>query len=291
MDFSYLTIKLSKGLELKFQLLDNPITHLWLERMLQRDRYPLDHPDRFYGFDSMEIEIDRATQMIQHCVDTINSHQLIITRPSVDIHDQDYLNYLHSIFEQYHGLLDQQNHEYWNTAPDSVKRALAELNLSVHRCESMTKSNYQRFVCTWFGLPKTETLPMNLMQQYGTLDPEFGSVCLNYVEIGKTLEDLTLDNDTYISDQAFLPFNHYSADFVVKFYEESAEQVTQRLEKMQHYYRSHLDFFIERGYESFQDVRLMPYRWKVAQLIETQPRAQLIDIIQQQQYITQVDLT
>ena len=233
MDVNYLTIELSDGLELRFQLLDNPITYLWLERMSQRDQYALDHPSRFYGFDSAEKEIDRAIQMIQQCISTINSYQLTITKPFTSIFNQDYLNYLHNIFERYHGSLDQQEHEYWNNAPASVRQALAELNLIVHRCESVTRLNRPRFVCTWFGLPKTETLTTNLMHQCGTLNPPFGAVCLNYVEIGKTLEDLTLDDDKYISDSAFLPFNHYSADFVVRFYEDSANLVAKRLEKMQ----------------------------------------------------------
>jgi hypothetical protein len=130
-----------------------------------------------------------------------------------------------------------------------------------------------------------------MMHQYGTLNPPFGSVCLNYVEIGKTLEDLAQDNDKYISDEAFLPFHHYSADFVARFYEDSSNQVAERLEKMQQYYTAHQEFFCEKGYEYFPNARLLPYRFPVAQLIETQPRAQLLETIQTQQLITRVSLT
>lgn len=291
MDVNYLTVKLSDDLELRFQLLDNPITQLWLERMDHRLQYPLDHPLRFYGFDSKEVEIDRAIQLVHQCIGTINSYQSTITRPFTSIFDQDYLNYLHNIFERYHGLLDQQDHEYWNNAPVSVQQALAELNLIVHRCEAVTGHNRPRFVCTWFGLPKTKTLTTTLMHQCGTLNPPFGSVCLNYVEIGKTLEDLTADNDKYISDDAFLPFNHYSADFVARFYEDTTDQVAERLEKMQQYYMTNQEFFVERGYRSFSNARLLPYRFPVAQLIETQPRSKLLETIQQHQFITQVSLT
>jgi len=291
MDLNYLTVELSAGLELQFQLLDNPLTRLWLERMALRDQYPLDHPSRFYGFNSKETEIARATEMIQQCIATINSHQFTIDRPFTNIFDQDYLNYLHNIFERYHGLLDKQDHEYWNTAPKIVQQALAELNIAVHRCESVIKTNRPRFVCTWFGLPKTETVTRDMMHQYGTLNPPFGSVCLNYVEIGKTLEDLAQDNDKYISDEAFLPFNHYSADFVVRLYEDSSEMVATRLEKMQQYYTVHQEFFYERGYHDFSNAQLLPYRFPVAQLIETQPRTQLFETIQTQQLITRVSLT
>ena len=290
MDLNYLTVELSGGLELQFQLLDNPLTRLWLERMALRDQYSLDHPSRFYGFDSKETEIDRATEMIQQCITTINAHQFTIDRPFTNIFDQDYLNYLHNIFERYHGLLDKQDHEYWNTAPESVQQALAKLNIAVHRCETVTRSNRPRFVCTWFGLPKTQTVTSDMMHQYGTLNPPFGSVCLNYVEIGKTLEDLAMDDDKYISDEAFLPFNHYSADFVARFYEDSSNQVAERLEKMQQYYTAHQEFFCEKGYKYFPNAKLLPYRFPVAHLIETQPRTQLLEIIQTQQRITRVSL-
>jgi hypothetical protein len=129
------------------------------------------------------------------------------------------------------------------------------------------------------------------MHQYGTLNPPFGSVCINYAEIGKTLEDLTVDDDKYISDSAFLPFNHYSADFVVRFYEDSVNQVAERLEQMQQYYTTHQDFFHTRGYKYFPNTRLLPYRFPVAQLIETQPRPLLLETIQRQQLITRVSLT
>jgi hypothetical protein len=112
---------------LKFQVLDTPIAKLWLERMNARGEYPLDDPKRFYGFSSREEEIVKAEIFLQHNIETINQYCVIISRP-INIHDQDYLNYLHNIFEVYHGLLDQQ-HDFWKTAPDNVRQALCNLNI------------------------------------------------------------------------------------------------------------------------------------------------------------------
>jgi hypothetical protein len=123
------------------------------------------------------------------------------------VHDQDTLNYLHNIFERYHGLLYQQNSEFWMSAPDRVRTALADLNLAVHRCETAQSAQNTRLVCTWYGQPKQYTMPLTMQQQYGTTNPPWGSVCLNYCEIGKTLEDLARDNDCYIGDDAFRPFS------------------------------------------------------------------------------------
>lgn len=286
-----LCIELSEKLNLRFRLLDSPLTEVWLERMNQRNQYPLDHPDRFYGFNSLDDEIARATQMMTECINTINSYQHIITRSFTSVYDQDSLNYFHNIFEKYHGLLDQQNTEYWKNAPENVRQALAELNLAVHRCDSislMTKESKPRFVCTWFGLPKTKTLPVGIMKNHGTLIPKFGTVYLNYVEIGKTLSDLTHDNDNYIADDAFKPFDFYSADFVVRFYTENEQHVQNKLDEMKKYFDTHLDFFQSRGYNTFDHEKLQPLHLPVAELIETMPRDQLLKEIQKQQYVNKV---
>jgi hypothetical protein len=274
-------------LTLQFKILDNPLSQLWMERMSVRDQYPLDDPARFYGFNSQEEEETRALKMIQASIDTINNYSPIITRPITSINDQDTLNYLHSIFERYHGLLDCQDQEFFVNAPQEVKQALADLNINVHRCEATARGNRPRFVCTWYGLPKTKTLPDNLLQ-YGTLNPKFGSVCLNYCEIGKTLEDLTQDKDNYIGDEAFKPFNLYSADFNVRMHEETALYTADKIMRMRDYYLKHRNFFYNRGYTTYQDSRLLPLRFPVAELIETMPREQLLKEIQQRQLVTKV---
>ena len=284
----YLHIDLGADYTLDFEIHNTPLADLWLERMRLRDPYPIDHPDRFYGFDSQEQEIARAEKMILNCIATINSYQPIIEREFTTVHDQDCLNYLHNIFERYHGLLNQQKTLWWFRAPQSVKKALAELNLAVHRCETSSRFVRPRFVCTWYGVPKNVTLSEEVMKQCGDINPPFGSVCLNYVEIGKTLFELMLDKDVYIGDEAFQPFSHYNPDFVVKFFEYSPEEVDNMLQNMQQYYQEHRDFFAERGYQHFDHVKLQPLQFPVARIIETVPREQLIKHIQQRQLVTRV---
>lgn len=276
-------------LKLQFEILDNPLTQLWLERMSVRDQYPLDDPYRFYGFDSQDIAESKALAQIQLTCAEINKWNPIIDRDITSVQDQDTLNYLHNIFERYHGLLDKiPTHPIYGEFPHKIRQHLADLNVDVHRCEAVARGNRPRFVCTWYGLPKTKTLPVGIMKEYGTLNPKFGSVCINYAEIGKTLEDLTQDNDNYIGDDAFRPFNHYTADFNVRLHEETVAYASEKLVRMQAYYKQHQDFFFERGYTTFQDPRMLPLRFPVAQLIETMSREQLLAEIQQRQSITQV---
>lgn len=283
-----LCIELS-DLTLTFDVLNTPLAELWIQRMKLRTLYPLDHSDRFYGFDPQEAEEVRAITMIQNNIDVINNYCPVITRQLTSVYDQDTLNYLHNVFERYHGLLDQQDTEFFVNAPIAVKQALADLNINVHRCEAVTRGNRPRFVCTWYGMPKTETLSDEMLK-YGTLNPKFGSVCLNYCEIGKTLEDLTQDRDNYISDEAFKPFNYYSADFNVRLHEETVAYAAEKLTRMKEYYLQHQNFFYDHGFPSFQDSRLLPLRFPVAQLIESMPREQLLQEIQKRQFITGVEL-
>lgn len=270
---------------LKFQIRDTPVAQLWVERMQARGDYPLDHPDRFYGFGTLAQEQNRAVEYIQKCIATINAHQLLIHRPFE--YTQDCLNYLHNIFEQHHGLLDQQDSDYWLGAPDSVRRALAELNLAVHRCESVATGANPRFVCTWYGMPKTQQLSLELQEQYTVSRVEFGTVYLNYCEIGKTVEDLANDNDKYIGDDAFRPFNHYSADFNVQFQD---QDLMDRYGKIQKYIDQHSDFFVARGITSVYNTQARPIRLPVADLVYNGNQEQILAQIAQRQWVQQATI-
>jgi hypothetical protein len=131
-------------------------------------------------------------------------------------------------------------------------------------------------------------LSEEVMQAHGTLQPAFGSVSINYTEIGKTLFELALDQDKYISDAAFKPFAHYAPDFVVNFYETTQHMVDKRFDLMKPYYQVHRDFFDSHGYPEFDHVKLLPLWFPVAQLIERVPRDQLFEDIRQRQFVTKV---
>lgn len=281
----YLIIVFNHVLELRFKILSTPVTKLWIEKMNQRHQWPLDDPKRFYGFNDSAAERNKAEQDLRYCIDTINGHDTIIQREFTSIDDQDLLNYLHNIFERYHGLLDRQDTEWWKSAPTVVRQALADLNIAVHRAESVSRTNYPRFVCTWFGMPKREKFSQEEIESSGQLDYEFGGVYVNYVEIGKTLEDLSIDDDRWIGDDAFKPFLHYSADFNVRFYDEAAD-----LDRASSYYQQHRDFFQVQGIDSINDYRVMPYRFKVADLDSDLPRNEVLSRICENQLITDIYL-
>jgi len=223
---------------LTYRLCDNPVVPRWVERVQAAQQYPIDDPKRFYGFDDVDTATARAIAGINQCVDTINSHQHIVDRKLTDINDQDTLNYLHHIFEIYHGLLGQQTHRFYLTAKPHVRKALSDLNIAVHRCESVIKQRPPSHIVTYFGLPKEKLLlDTDYAHTVKTWTP--GTVFLNYVEIGKPLEDLADDQDEYIDDGAFQPFRHYSADFVVTFGTRSSRQALDKSAKILAYYQKH----------------------------------------------------
>ena len=281
----HLLIHLSQGLTLQFQIRTTPLAELWVERMQARGSYPLDHPDRFYGFGSQLEERIRAEIMIQQCITTINQHTPIIER-GFDW-SQDCLNYLHNIFERYHGLLDQQTSEYWQTAPVQARQALAELNLAVHRCETVLQGSQPRFVCTWFGMPKIKKLNPDQLAQYGETQIQFGTVYLNYCEIGKTVEDLAHDNDKYIGEHAFRPFGYYSADFYVAFFN---HDLSFKLLGMQQYIEQHRDFFLAHHITNVYNARAQPLRFPVADLKYTGDTKELLTQIARQQQVLEVNI-
>jgi hypothetical protein len=280
-----ITLGQQDPLILEFQIRNTPIADLWVERMQNRLQWPLDHPDRFYGFGSLEQEKTKAHEYILQCIKVINDHDTLIHRPFD--WSQDCLNYLHNIFEIHHGLLDQQTSDYWMSAPDAVRRALAELNLAVHRCETAMQPPMPRFVCTWYGMPKTKQLDEDLQRSYGDSQINFGTVYLNYCEIGKTVEDLEQDNDRYIADEAFRPFSHYSADFNVQFHK---LDLSNKHSRIQHYIDQHREFFVAKNITSVYNIHAQPLRFPVADLIYSGDQQQLINEIAQRQWVSNVEL-
>lgn len=281
-----ITLGQQDTLTLDFALRNTPVANLWSERMHDRLSWSLDNPDRFYGFGTLEQEQQRAEQYIKQCIDTINEHSPLIDRQFE--WTQDCLNYLHNIFEIHHGLLDQQTSDYWQSAPNTVKRALAELNLAVHRCETAMQPPRPRFVCTWFGMPKTHRLDPELQSVYGDWQIKFGTVYLNYCEIGKTVEDLANDNDKYIADEAFRPFSHYSADFNVQFHN---YDLSTKYGRIQRYIDQHQDFFVAKNITSVYNIQAQPLRFPVADLVYSGDREQLVKEIAKRQWVSNVELT
>ena len=295
MDFKHLYIKYcnpSNSLDtftLQYRLRDNPVVPKWCERVESAQaKYTIDDPKRFYGFGKIKEQTADAIARINSCIKQINSFNPVIDRELKTVDDQDTLNYLHHIFEVYHGPLDQQTHELWQRAPIEVRRALADLNILVHRCESVQRKALPRHVVTYYGLPKDQLLDHS---DYSVFEDtvKFGTVYLNYAEIGKTLDDLTIDNDQYIFESGFQPFRHYSADFNVKFWNDSPRQVELNRVKIKQYYDTNRDFFKQQQLE-WGHPYLTSGSVPLADLVYTGSQQQLLKDLESHQSVTEVIL-
>jgi hypothetical protein len=266
---------LQDELVVKYNLRNTPITKKWIERVIaaQQLSYVIDDPKRFYGFDSLENLQSAALKTINDLIVTLNQYTQIDYQLT-SVHDQDTLNRLHHVFESEHGLLDAKSTD------NRFKEHLCNLNLCVHRCESIARGAHPRHVVTYFGLPKTQTLSED---DYNYFESQitFGTVYINYAEIGKTLHDLMLDNDNYIDPAAFQPFTHYSADFVVKFWNDENADLH---DKLAHYYDQNKDFFQSLGH-SWLDLKRSVGSIPVADLDYT---GDILVDLQQRQFVKAV---
>ena len=57
------------------------------------------------------------------------------------------------------------------------------------------------------------------------------------MEIGKTLQDMAIDDDDHIGEEAYKPFRHYASDFVIRYWEASVESIN----KFRKIYKAHYD--------------------------------------------------
>ena len=217
-------------LTLTYNINDTSIAQRWAKLLAESvEKYSIDDPERLYGFDTETLERQRAIDAINKCVDTINDYKPgFVERRMTSELIQDDLNYLHHIFEVYHGMLNDP-HEFYLAAPTEVQQALGQLNIEVHRCEAMAEGSDRkllpRHVVTYYDQPRGPEYRQleDADYEHFTDFYEFGTVYLLYVEIGKTLQDLAFDNDQHIGDDAYKPFRNYASDFVIRYFSTSHE--------------------------------------------------------------------
>lgn len=275
---------------LQFKLKDHEVAQKWANLVtIANKKYSIDDPGRFYGFYDRAESVERALKKINHTIDIINDFEPIIDRHLQDIMDQDTLNYLHHIFETYHGLLDSQTSSFWTKSPDHVRKALADLNIYVHECESAGRNAKPTpaHAITWYKMPKVTKLT-NDDYKFFEMEIEFGTIYLLYSEIGKTLEDLSIDNDQYIFDDAFQPFRNISADFIVTYYNNNDVDIKSQLATIKNYYDKNMEFFSDREL-SWGHPYLSPGKIPVAELI-TIP-SDIISKIKSRQWVKAIHIT
>jgi cytidyltransferase-like protein len=280
----------SSHYEIDFKLRNTDISRKWLIELDEfiKSKQNVDDDERFYNFPYSKYTKSFVIEELKKIIDTINSYSsgLIDIILKEDI-TQDTLNYLHHIFEIYHGLYDeQQSNKFFNNAPIEVQLALRNLNILVHRYESL--GAIPRFVATWYGKPSRKPLAEKDFEEF-TLLETWGTMYINYCEVGKTLFDLYNDNDNYIDPKAFKPLQYYSMDFTVRFTDKNRNYYQELEEKVWRYYNDNEEFFINQRYFKY-DPKLSLGLIPVADIVLTDSKEQTLDLIGKHQKIKSISI-
>lgn len=279
-----LIITLTNGesdLDLEFDLCDTNIAQRWLREvdLFIAAGQPWDDTQRFYNFPSTPWTEPRVRQRLQDLVDIINDHEPVCEIDLSAEITQDQLNLLHSVFERYHGLYDQQSSNSWfQSAPLLVQQALADLNIWIHRYETL--GDIPRFVATWRYKPARQPIMADDFRHFNLVE-HWGDLRLNYCEIGKSLFDLWHDQDRYISSEAFRPQHWFAFDFTVRFTTHDPAYYQAQEEAVWRYFRQNIQQFRDMGYDH-HDPRLSLGAVTVARL-RGNPEQLMPEIDQRQQ--------
>lgn len=232
-----------------FNIFHTEIARKWLAELQKTLDMgtPLDDPERLYGFRGSKYTKSYIINTINGFVNTINQYEQVCERRLSDNYTQDDLNYLHNIFERYHGLYDtQDSNEFYTNAPKEVQYALGQLNIYIHRLESI--QGYARMVCT-FSSDGRPRIPFSTDDyKHFTIQEVWGGLYINYCEIGKTLVDMYRDNDEHIGNEAFIPQRYFKSDFNVKFTHHTPEEYAELEQNVIKYYEKNLDKFVALGH-------------------------------------------
>lgn len=283
-------------LTLTYNINDTSIAQRWAELLAESiEKYSIDDPERLYGFDTETLERQRAVDAINKCVDTINDYKPgFVERRMTSELIQDDLNYLHHIFEVYHGMLNEP-HEFYLAAPTEVQQALGQLNIEVHRCEAMAEGTVRKMLpthlVTYYDMPRgpEHRLLEDADYEHFTDFYEFGTVYLLYVEIGKTLQDLAFDNDQHIGDDAYKPFRNYASDFVIRYFSTSHETWNKYRKLFRKHYEENQDFYNARY--DYSHIYNKPGDIPLAKLQSHLSSQQIIEGIKERQRVSKIALS
>lgn len=216
------SITLSNDVDTKevfFNLYNTDIALRWLDEL--KKGYEIYENDRFTNWPNSHKTEIWFIDWLNRQIDIVNSYDNVIDIKICCDTGQHVLNTLHKHFENLRGHIEIGT-DWFNTAPDHVKAAVERFNILIHEYESYKKNcnaktghPYASIVCTFKNKKRILLLPDDYT--HFTYCWKFAEVYINYCEVGKPLLDVFVDQDEVVGDDAIRPQSHYSADFMIKF--------------------------------------------------------------------------
>lgn len=198
-----------------FEVFDTDIAQLWANEI--KNNYPLYETDRFTHWPGSKKDETYFEKNLKEHVKIINNYEKIVDLENFD--SQGFLNQLHKHFEDMRGHVDYST-DWYKQLPVEIQFSVDKINILIHEYESFLAEKNQPFknptIVGTFSNRPTHLLKEE-HYQYFTHRWEFGTVYINYCEVGKPLLDVFKDRDDYVGKDAIRPQSTYSADFMIKF--------------------------------------------------------------------------
>jgi len=193
-----------------FDLLDTSIAQKWFFEISKK--YPIYENSRFTGWPGGRTADYYITE-IDRCIKIVNEYE----PNKITLVGSDDLNHLHKFFEILRGGVLEPN-PWFEQAPAQVQEAICRFNVLIHNYEKLLKSKHlsPTVTCTFSDRDRYELDEDDY--QHFTYDWKFGTIYINYCEVGKHLLELYVDDDDVIGEHNIRPLKYYSADFKLKFF-------------------------------------------------------------------------
>jgi len=210
-------ITLSNGIsnqDIYFDLFDTNIARKWDSEIKQN--YNIHEDDRFTGWPNTIRTKKWYSDELNNAIDIINLYQPnTITHRASENMVPEHTNILHKYFEDLRGGY-LSTADFYINSPEHIKQAIEHYNIMIHAYEKVAYSPLKTptITCTLSG-PRHELSDEDY--EHFTYNWQFGTIYINYCEVGKHLLDVFIDNDSVVGDENIRPLKYYKADFKLKF--------------------------------------------------------------------------
>ena len=252
--------------DLVFDVFDTGIAQKWASEVAQN--YDLFERDRFTNWPNSPKDRTYFVSMLNKQIDIVNQYypNLINTRVEENP-DQDTMNHLHKFFEELRGPIDNESNWY-RSASSEARDAICQFNILIHEYEHycfneefipLTDHPYATIVGTYKDRPRYNLSEYDY--NYFTFKWQFGTVYINYCEVGKPLLDVFKDNDEVIGNHNIKPLKYYSADWQIKFGPDTLDWVySQRLDEFKNWFDKKSNYlnYLGINWETNMSLGLIP---------------------------------
>ena len=247
-----LLMVLSDGINTRdvlFNINDTPIAVKWSDTI--RAEPEIFENNRFTGWPNGNSVHDYIV-LINNCIGTINGYRQVIHHNAYDSMPIEHTNILHKYFEVLRGgVLDPA--EFFTSSPTVVQEALEQYNIYIHALEKLEQNVFlSPTITVTFNSPRYLLEPEDY--QHFTYDWQYGTVYINYCEVGKHLLELFIDNDEVVGENNIRPLCFMKADFKVKF-----STVNDPLKYG--LFKDKVDNWLALNYNRFNDLGIKPERY------------------------------